>query len=221
MLLIDAVLVPAPPGEGGVTEVQRTVAFVDGLSRSTRRPIPIRVVTNRIRRGTTLSRYLLEELERLGLPRLETSLSEAVSFGELGFGAGLARAAADETAVLLAELRALKWLPVKLDIRQVVKAKMHAAETVEIIYRVSNAELLAGQPGPGCERGQRRRLAPRSARRGPIAPAGRDAPDAAHGPDQYQGFSRARRCAGRAGEGRRPDAEASNLPSTRRCRPAG
>lgn len=118
----DAVLVPATPGEGDITEAQRTVAFVDGLGRSTRRQIPVRVVANRIRRGTTLSRHLLEELERLELPRLETAMSEAVSFGELGFGAGLARAAADETAALLAELRTLTWLPAKMDIRQVVKA---------------------------------------------------------------------------------------------------
>jgi chromosome partitioning protein len=80
----DAVLVPATPGEGDVTEAQRTVAFVEGLSRSTRRKIPVRVIANRMRRGTTLSRHLIAELERLGLPQLKTSLSEAVSFGELG-----------------------------------------------------------------------------------------------------------------------------------------
>jgi hypothetical protein len=35
---------------------QRTVTYVNGRSRSTRRTITVRVVANRIRRGTTLSR---------------------------------------------------------------------------------------------------------------------------------------------------------------------
>jgi hypothetical protein len=36
------------------------------------------VCSNRIRRGTTLSRHLLGRIEALELPRLDTTLSEAV-----------------------------------------------------------------------------------------------------------------------------------------------
>jgi hypothetical protein len=52
----DIVLVPVTPGEGDLVEAQRTVAYVGGLSRSTRRTIAVRVVANRIRRGTTPSK---------------------------------------------------------------------------------------------------------------------------------------------------------------------
>ena len=43
----DLVLVPVSPGEADVMEAQRTVAYVAGLARSTRRAIPVRVVVNR------------------------------------------------------------------------------------------------------------------------------------------------------------------------------
>jgi chromosome partitioning protein len=109
----DAVLVPATPGEGDVVEAQRTVAYVDGLGRSTRRLIPVRVVANRIRRATTLSRHILTELDGLKLPRLDTVISEAVAFGEIGFSGNLPRdrAAAQEICALREELAGLEWLP--------------------------------------------------------------------------------------------------------------
>jgi hypothetical protein len=56
-------------------------AAIGGLARSTRRAIPVRVVANRIRRQTTLSRHVLAELDRLGMPRLQTVISEAVAYG--------------------------------------------------------------------------------------------------------------------------------------------
>jgi chromosome partitioning protein len=122
----DAVLVPVTPGEGDVIEAQRTVAFVDGLARSTRRAIPVRVLANRIRRATTLSRHVLSELGGLKLPRLSTALSEAVGYGEMGFSGQLPRegAAAEEIAALIAELRQLGWLPQSdnSDIRKLVRA---------------------------------------------------------------------------------------------------
>ena len=67
---------------------------------------------NRIRRGTTLSRHLLSEIDALELPRLATTLSEAVAYGELGFAPSLAATgqAAIEIAALLAELHDLDWL---------------------------------------------------------------------------------------------------------------
>jgi chromosome partitioning protein len=126
----DLVLVPVTPGEGDVIEAQRTITYVGGLGRSTRRTIPARVVANRIRRATTLSRHVLSELDKLGLPRLRTVLSEAVAYGEISFSGILPRegAAADEIAAVVAELREGGWLPmgagkdVNSDTRKVVKA---------------------------------------------------------------------------------------------------
>jgi chromosome partitioning protein len=109
----DLVLVPVTPGEADLIEAQRTTAYVGGLARSTRRAIPVRVVANRIRRQTTLSRHVLAELDRLSLPRLQTLVSETVAYGELTFSGALPEAgpAADEISALIAELRREGWLP--------------------------------------------------------------------------------------------------------------
>jgi chromosome partitioning protein len=109
----DGVLVPATPGEGDIVEAQKMTAFVQATGRTIRRDIEVRVLANRIRRGTTLSRHLLAQLEALALPRLETTLSEAVAYGELGFLPTLPATgqAAGEIAALLTELRTLDWLP--------------------------------------------------------------------------------------------------------------
>jgi chromosome partitioning protein len=109
----DGVLVPASPGEGDIVEAQKMVAFVQGTAKTIRRDIQAQVLANRIRRGTTLSRHLLAQIEALELPRLDTTLSEAVAYGELGFAPALPTTglAAQEIAALVAELRALEWLP--------------------------------------------------------------------------------------------------------------
>jgi chromosome partitioning protein len=113
MVGADAILIPVSPGEGDVVEARKTVGFIEGLARTARRPIPARIVPNRIRRGTTLSRHTLSEIEALSLPRLQTALSEAVAYGELGFSGALPMvgAAAAEVAALVAELRSHGWLP--------------------------------------------------------------------------------------------------------------
>jgi chromosome partitioning protein len=109
----DLVLVPVTPGEADLVEAQRTVTYVHGLSRSTRRAIEVRVVANRIRRATTLSRHVLTELDTLKLPRLQTAMSEAVSYAEISFSGALPKdgAAAEEIAALLAELQVAGGLP--------------------------------------------------------------------------------------------------------------
>jgi chromosome partitioning protein len=109
----DLVLVPVTPGEGDLIEAQRTVAFVGGLSRSTRRDISVRVVANRIRRSTTLSRHILAELDTLKLPHLEIAISEAVAYAEIGFTGSIPTegAPAREIMALLAELRAAGGIP--------------------------------------------------------------------------------------------------------------
>jgi chromosome partitioning protein len=109
----DGVLVPASPGEGDIVEAQKMVAFVRGTGKTIRRDIQVMVLANRIRRGTTLSRHLLTQIDALELPRLKTTFSEAVAYGELGFLPALPATgqAVQEIAALLAELRALEWLP--------------------------------------------------------------------------------------------------------------
>jgi chromosome partitioning protein len=109
----DSVLVPACPGEGDIVEAQKMVDFVQATAKTIRRGIQVRVLANQIRRGTTLSRHLLTQIDALGLPRLETTLSEAVAYGELSFSPTLPTTgpAAQEIAALLTELRALGWLP--------------------------------------------------------------------------------------------------------------
>ena len=71
MVGADAILIPVSPGEGDVVEARKTVSFIEGLARTARRPIPARIVPNRIRRGTALSRHTLSEIEALSLPRLQ------------------------------------------------------------------------------------------------------------------------------------------------------
>lgn len=113
MLAADAVLVPVTPGAGDVMEARKTAAFVDGLARSARRAIPVRIVANRIRRATTLSRHTLAQIDALALPRLQTILGDAVTFGEISFSGALPAAgtpAGADLASLLAELRGLGWL---------------------------------------------------------------------------------------------------------------
>jgi hypothetical protein len=63
----DGVLVPASPGEGDIVEAQKMVAFVQGTAKTIRRDIQARVLANRIRRGTTLSRHLLTQIDALEL----------------------------------------------------------------------------------------------------------------------------------------------------------
>lgn len=57
--------------------------------------------------------HLLAQIEALGLLRLDTTLSEAVAYGEMGFLPALPATgqAAAEIAALVAELQALEWLP--------------------------------------------------------------------------------------------------------------
>jgi hypothetical protein len=64
----DGVLVPATPGEGDIVEAQKMVTFVQATGRTIRRDIQARVLANRIRRGTTLSRHLLSQIEARACP---------------------------------------------------------------------------------------------------------------------------------------------------------
>jgi chromosome partitioning protein len=110
----DAVLVPALPGRADLLEADRTVQRARGLAKASRRDIPVRVLLNRVQRTTGLTKHAITEANALNLPRLEAMLSHSVGFGEIGFTGRLPTTspAFDEVTTLLAELRALGWLPV-------------------------------------------------------------------------------------------------------------
>jgi chromosome partitioning protein len=110
MTAADGVLIPMVPGEGDVTEAVRTVELVAGVASAARRDIPSRVVLNRIRSSTALTKHAIAEAA--SLPKLIASLSDLVAYGEMGFSGRMPTGkAATEIAALLAELRWLGWLP--------------------------------------------------------------------------------------------------------------
>jgi chromosome partitioning protein len=111
MTSADAVLVPMLPGEGDVTEAERTVRLVGALAAAARREIPVRVVLNRQRDNTALSRHAATEAR--GLPRLKATMSDLVAFGEMTFTGRVPSSgkASAETDAMLRELRELDWLP--------------------------------------------------------------------------------------------------------------
>jgi chromosome partitioning protein len=108
----DGVLVPTQSGEADVTEAERTVRLVEGLERSARRPIPVRVLFNRVR-STNLSRHAAAEVARAKLPRLETELGDLVAFGALSYSGVLPSSGTAARLVdkLIDELRDLGFLP--------------------------------------------------------------------------------------------------------------
>ncbi len=110
MTAADAVLIPMVPGEGDVTEAARTIELVSGVAAAARREIPARVVLNRVKATTALSKHALAEAA--ALPKLNTQLSDLVSYGEMGFSGRMPTGkVAIEVAALLDELRELGWLP--------------------------------------------------------------------------------------------------------------
>jgi chromosome partitioning protein len=122
MTAADAVLIPMVPGEGDVTEAARTIELVAGVASAARRDIPARVVLNRVRSSTALSRHAAAEVGTL--PRLGVSLSDLVGYGEMGFSGRMpAGKAGSEATALLAELRAIGFLPALIDKTASVKTK--------------------------------------------------------------------------------------------------
>jgi chromosome partitioning protein len=121
MTSADAVLVPTLSGEADVTEAEKTVRLAEGLARAARREIPVCVLLNRVRR-TQLARHAAQEIITASLPRLATSLSDLVAYGELSYSGRIPATgtAATEIAALLAELRARGWLPPRVARRMAV-----------------------------------------------------------------------------------------------------
>src|SRR4051794_9371981 len=110
MTAADVVLIPMIPGEGDVTEAARTVELVAGVAAAARREIPARVMLNRVRPATMLSKHAATEAA--SLPKLNACLSDLVAYGEIGFSGRMPTGkAAAEVAALVAELRELGWLP--------------------------------------------------------------------------------------------------------------
>src|SRR4051812_38679183 len=105
MTAAGAVLIPMVPGGGGVTEAARTVGLGAGVASAARRDIPSRVVLNRVRSSTALSKHAAAEA---GLPKLEAGLSDLVAYGEMGFSGRMPTGKAGaEAAALITELRAI------------------------------------------------------------------------------------------------------------------
>jgi len=110
MTAADVVLIPMVPGEGDITEAARTIDLVAGVASAARRDIPARVVLNRVRSATALTKHAL--VEAATLPKLASGLSDLVAYGEMGFSGRMPGGKAGaETIALLAELRSLGWLP--------------------------------------------------------------------------------------------------------------
>ena len=112
MTSADAIIVPSLAGEADVTEAEKTIRLAGGLARAARRDIPARVLLNRVKR-TQLSRHAVQELVSAKLPRIEATLSDLVVYGELSYSGRIPTSgvAAAELVALVAELRALGWLP--------------------------------------------------------------------------------------------------------------
>lgn len=111
MTSADAILVPTLSGEADITEAEKTVRLAEGLARAARRQIPTAVLLNKVRR-TQLAKHAMQEIAAAGLPRLESTLSDLVAYGELSYSGRLPQAgpALVEVAGLLAELRERGWL---------------------------------------------------------------------------------------------------------------
>jgi chromosome partitioning protein len=132
MTAADAVLIPMVPGEGDVTEAARTVELVAGVASAARREIPSRVVMNRVRSSTALSRHAAAEAGPL--PKLATGLSDLVAYGEMGFSGRMpAGKAGAEAAALIAELRAIGFLPWLTDNTSSVKTKYGNTQYVKTV----------------------------------------------------------------------------------------
>lgn len=112
MTSADAVLVPTLSGEADITEAEKTIRLAEGLARAARRDIPAAVLLNKVRR-TQLARHALQEIVAAKLPRLESTLSDLVAYGELSYSGRMPTTlpAANEVAGLIAELRERGWLP--------------------------------------------------------------------------------------------------------------
>ena len=135
MTAADGVLVPMVPGEGDVTEAARTIELVAGVASAARRDIPARVMLNRVRSSTTLSKHAATEAA--SLPKLKASLSDLVAYGEMGFSGKMPTGkAATEVAALITELRSLGWLPTRRGKTSSVKTssvKPHDVKTEGVV----------------------------------------------------------------------------------------
>jgi chromosome partitioning protein len=112
MTSADAVIVPALSGEADVTEAEKTIRLAEGLARAARREIPARVLLNRVRK-TALARHAAAEVKAAGITHLTSTLSDLVAYGEMTYSGRvpITGLAGREIVALVAELRALGWVP--------------------------------------------------------------------------------------------------------------
>lgn len=113
MAAADAVLIPCTPSRADVEQAARTLQLVEGAARAARRAIPARVVPSRLKHASAVARHAVAELDAAGLPRTAAGIGDRVAFGEMTFSGRVPAfgEAGQEVAALIAELRALGWLP--------------------------------------------------------------------------------------------------------------
>ena len=132
MTAADAVLIPMVPGEGDITEAARTLELVAGVASAARREIAARVILNRVKSATALTKHALAEAAPL--PRLSSALSELVAYGETGFSGRMPTGKAGaEVAALITELQQLGWVPRfprKTPLRKTSNVKTNGAKRV-------------------------------------------------------------------------------------------
>ncbi len=112
----DAVLVPCTPSRADIEQAAKTLQLIEGAARAARRPIPARVVPSRIKISTAVSKHAVAELDAAELPRTAAAIGDRVAFAEMTFSGRVPLAtseAGQEVTILIAELRALGWLPKK------------------------------------------------------------------------------------------------------------
>lgn len=115
MTSADLIIVPTLSGEPDITEAEKTWKLAEGLARAARRQIPAVVLLNKVRR-TTLAKHASAEIKAANLPRLDSTLSDLVAYGELSYGTRLPPLgpAQAEVAALIAELRTKKYIPMAI-----------------------------------------------------------------------------------------------------------
>ena len=108
--IADAVLIPAQPSEDDLVEAVNTTRLVANAARLARRPIPARVVLNRVNSRAGVFRHSLEQLGAVPVPLCRTTLGNRTVFQKARFlGATPLRfeplgAGAAEVAALAGEL---------------------------------------------------------------------------------------------------------------------
>jgi chromosome partitioning protein len=111
----DLVLIPVMADRNSVIEAGKTAKQVASVSRIARRPIPLRVLLSRWKPRGLAERATIEDLEAMGLPRLEQHLPDLSAFNKATFGGEVptSGAAGEQIGRIIDELVRLDAIPAK------------------------------------------------------------------------------------------------------------